>query len=148
MPDTRATPEPSPLPATPPATLAEDGPVVERTHRAVAERVQAPDHAGALEDAERIGEAADDERVVRIGLFADGRARYRATTCASLIAYAEAACEAIEAGVSPATLDAGALCARVAGVHPGHLDRAALVAGAVRAASPIPFTGAERASIR
>jgi hypothetical protein len=82
-----------------------------------------------------VGEArGEDGRVVRVGVFADGRVRFRATTCASLIAYAEVACEALEAGVAPASLDANGLRARVAGVHPTHLERAALVAAAIRAA--------------
>ena len=72
--------------------------------------------------------------MVRLGVFADGRARFRASACASLIAYAEVACEALEAGVPAARLDAPALRARVAGVHPAHLERAALVAAAIRAA--------------
>jgi hypothetical protein len=99
--------------------------------RTVSEYVEAPRHAGPLHGATRLGEAAADGRLVRIGLFPDGRSRYRATTCASLIAYAEAACEALEAGVAPAHLDAAALRARVRGVHPVHLDRAALVATAL-----------------
>lgn len=105
----------------------------------MAELVAAPEHGGGLEGAERIGEAADDERLVRIGVFADGRARFRATTCASLIAYAEVACRSLEAGTSPDALDARALRGRVAGAHPDHADRAALVAAALRAAFPVPF---------
>jgi hypothetical protein len=62
------------------------------------------------------------------------RARYRATTCASLIAYAEAACVLLEAGRAPAALAAVDLHGAVTGVHPGHRDRADLVAAAVRAA--------------
>jgi hypothetical protein len=104
--------------------------------RSVAECVDDPCHAGALEGAARHGEAAADGRLVRIGVFADGRARYRASTCASLIAYAEAACEMLEEGVAPSRLDAHALRSRVSGVHPGHLERAALVAAALRAAFP------------
>jgi hypothetical protein len=100
----------------------------------VADCVERPAHAGALEGASRVGEASAGGRLVRIGLFPDGRARFRATTCASLIAYAEVACEAIEAGVPPARLDAAVLRARLAGVHPLHLERAALVAAAIRAA--------------
>jgi hypothetical protein len=96
--------------------------------------VDAPAHAGPLDGAARVGEARGDGRVVRIGLFADGRARFRASSCASLIAYAEVACEALEGGVPPGALDAGALHARVAGVHPSHLERAALVLAALRAA--------------
>ncbi len=103
--------------------------------RTVAECVASPAHAGALEGASRVGEAAEDGRVVRVGLWragaADVRARFRASSCASLIAYAEVACEALEAGLRP---DAAALRSLLRGVHPGHLDRAELVAAAVRAA--------------
>jgi hypothetical protein len=104
-------------------------------HRTVAERVEAPAHAGALEGAARVGEARGQrERVVRIGVFTDGRVRFRATSCASLIAYADAACEALEAGAPWRALDAPAVRALVAGVHPSHLERAALVAAAIHAA--------------
>jgi hypothetical protein len=108
----------------------------ESVRRSVAQCIDAPAHAGPLQGAVRVGEAAKDGRLVRIGVFADGRARFRATTCASLIAYAEVACEALESGVSPADLDAGAIRSRVSGIHPEHLERAALVAAAVRAAFP------------
>lgn len=102
--------------------------------RTVAECIGAPAHAGALDGAPRVGEAARDGRIVRIGIWPGGaavRARFRASTCASLIAYAEVACEAIEAGERA---DAAALRAALRGVHPQHLDRAELVAAAVRAA--------------
>ena len=102
--------------------------------RAVAECIDAPAHAGPLGGAARVGEAAAEGRIVRLGVWRDGdavRARFRASACASLIAYAETACEALEAGARP---DAGALRALVLGVHPRHLDRADLVAAAVRAA--------------
>jgi hypothetical protein len=102
--------------------------------RTVAGCVDAPDHAGPLDGAASVGAAARDGRIVEIGVFRDGRARFRATTCASLIAYAEVACAALESGVAPAALDAAALQERVTGVHPDHLERAALVAAAVRAA--------------
>lgn len=102
--------------------------------RTVAECLDAPAHAGPLEGALRVGEASRDGRLVRIGLFADGRARFRATTCASLIAYAEVACEAMEAGLRAEARDARAIRARVRDVHPRHRSRAALVAAAVRAA--------------
>ena len=108
--------------------------------RRVADYLDAPGHAGRLDGAARLGEAAGDGRIVRIGLFPDGSARFRASSCASLIAYAEAACEAIEAGFAPGRLDAAALRSRVAGVHPMHRDRAALVAAAVADA----FTEEER----
>lgn len=100
----------------------------------MAECVDVPAHAGSLAGAERVGEAADGGRIVRIGVWSRGagaRARFRASTCASLIAYAEVACAAIEAG---APADAGALRSLVLGVHPLHRDRADLVAGAVSAA--------------
>jgi NifU-like protein involved in Fe-S cluster formation len=104
----------------------------------VAECLADPAHAGALEGATRLGEAAEDGRVVRVGLWTSAgrvvRARFRATTCASLVAYAEIACEALEAGLTPAALDAATLRARLAGVHPIHLCRADLVAAAVRSA--------------
>jgi hypothetical protein len=96
--------------------------------------VDDPAHAGPLDGAARLGEAAGDGRVVRIGVFASGptpRVRFRASTCASLIAYAEVACRELEAGRRP---DAAALRALVRGVHPVHHDRAELVAAAVRAA--------------
>jgi hypothetical protein len=102
--------------------------------RTVAECVEAPRHCGAVDGAARVGEAHAQGRIVRLGVFADGQARYRATTCASLIAYAEVACEALEAGVPAAALDAAGLRARVAGVHPLHLERATLVAAAISAA--------------
>jgi hypothetical protein len=102
--------------------------------RTVAQCLADPAHAGPLEGALRVGEGARDGRVVRIGLWRDGagvRARFRATSCASLIAYAEVACAALEAGAVP---DAPALRAAVGGVHPAHEERADIVAAAVRAA--------------
>jgi hypothetical protein len=45
--------------------------------------VDAPKHAGRLDGVVRLGEAARDGRLVRVGVFADGRARFRATACAS-----------------------------------------------------------------
>lgn len=105
--------------------------------RSVAECVDGAAHAGPLDGASRIGEAVAGGRLVRIGVWEGGRrprARFRATTCASLIAYAEVACEALEAGVASSSLDPAALRARVRGVHPSHLERAALVAAAIRAA--------------
>jgi len=106
--------------------------------RRVADLVFAPDRSSPLDGATSVGQAGDATMLVRVGLWLDGervvRARWRATTCPALIAYAESACEALEDGAPPATLDAAALHARVAGVHPIHHDRAALVAAAVRAA--------------
>lgn len=100
----------------------------------MAECLDNPAHAGPLEGALRVGEAAREGRMVRIGLWRhDGgvRARFRATSCASLIAYAEVACAALEAGAVP---DGPALRAALRGVHPMHEERADLVATAVRAA--------------
>jgi hypothetical protein len=103
----------------------------------VADRIAQLRHAGPLDGADAVGEAAGGERLlVRVGLWLDAgrvtRARFRATTCASLLAYADAACEALEAG---APLDAPpALRARVSGVHPVHHERADLVVAAVHRA--------------
>ena len=104
--------------------------------RTVPELVESAVHAGDLAGADAVGEATGGMRlVVRIGIWvADGRdvrARIRATTCASLIAYAEAACTFLEAGTHPVALDADLLRRAVEGVHPVHLDRASLVAAAV-----------------
>ncbi len=105
-----------------------------RRPRSVGDCLADPAHAGALDGASRVGEATQDGRVVRIGVWSgpgETRARFCATSCASLIAYAEVACEAIEAG---APVDAGALRAALRGVHPEHQERAELVAAAARAA--------------
>jgi NifU-like protein involved in Fe-S cluster formation len=112
--------------------------------RTVAERVAEPRWSGSLDGADAVGEAAGGIRlVVRIGLWrgegrrGEGRivrARFRASTCASLLAYADAACALVEAGALPEKLEASALRTAVAGVHPGHHDRAELVAAAMRAA--------------
>jgi hypothetical protein len=100
----------------------------------VADCIADPAHAGSLEGARRVGSVSWDGRLVQIGVWLDGgavRARFRASACASLIAYAEVACQAIEAG-EPA--DGAALRAALRGVHPEHLERADVVAAAVRAA--------------
>jgi hypothetical protein len=106
--------------------------------RTVAECLAAPAHAGPLDGASCVGRAAREGRLVEVGLWIAGarvlRARFRATTCASLIGYAEVACEALEASVPPRALGAAALRERLAGVHPAHLDRSELVAAALRAA--------------
>jgi NifU-like protein involved in Fe-S cluster formation len=107
--------------------------------RTVAEHVADPRHAAALQGAAAVGEAAGGDRlVIRVGLWLEGgrvvRARYRASTCAALIAYAEAACALVEAGASAERIDERVLRAAVTGVHPVHHDRAVLVAAAVRAA--------------
>lgn len=105
--------------------------------RTVAEHVEDPRYAGPIGDAPLAGEAAGPPRLlVRLGLWIDregrvSRARYRATTCASLIAYAEAACALAEAGADLRALDARRLRGAVAGVHPVHHDRADLVAVAL-----------------
>jgi hypothetical protein len=95
-----------------------------------------PAHGGALAGAARVGEAALGGRRVRVGLWLDGarvvRARFMASTCPALVAFAEAACRALEAGASD--LSADALLQRVRGFHPAHRDRAAAVVVAVRRA--------------
>ncbi|MGC3999212.1 MAG: hypothetical protein QM767_17950 [Anaeromyxobacter sp.] len=108
--------------------------------KTVADRLSALHRAAPLEGAASIGEAWGGERLhVRVGLWLDRgrvvRARYRATTCASLLAYAEVACEQLEAGAPPASVTAAGLRAALRGVHPVHHDRAELVAGAVHAAA-------------
>ncbi len=106
----------------------------------VADRVYAPRYSAPLEGADRVGVGSREGRTVHIGVWFRGgqviRARYRATTCASLIAFAEVACGLLESGVAPAELDAPRLRARLTGVHPLHQDRAELVAEAARAAAP------------
>ncbi|GAO02916.1 DUF732 domain-containing protein [Anaeromyxobacter sp. PSR-1] len=111
--------------------------------RSVADLVSDLRHAAALDGAARTGQAEGGERLrVRVGLWpgrgAARRARFRATTCASLLAYAEAACALLEAGTPPGELTPALLRAQVTGVHPVHLDRADLVAAAVRAAAAEP----------
>ncbi len=102
--------------------------------RAIADLVADPRYAGRVDGAALVGEAAGGDRLlVRVGLWLDAhgrisRARYRATTCASLIGYAEAACALAEAGESPEAMGAERVRAAVAGVHRLHRDRADLVA--------------------
>lgn len=100
----------------------------------VAEHLAHVRYAGSLEGADGVGEGARAERrlVVRVGLWLDARgavvrARYRASSCAALIAYAEEACGLAERGGAEA-VSPGRLRASVSGVHPIHHDRAELVA--------------------
>jgi NifU-like protein involved in Fe-S cluster formation len=103
----------------------------------VSELVEDARHGGRVAGASRVGVAAADGRIVRVGLWrapsgAVVRARFTATTCASLVAYAEAACRLVEANALAGARDLAALLrASVAGVHPRHLDRADLVAAAL-----------------
>jgi len=104
--------------------------------RTVADRVAETAHAGATKGADAVVEAIADGRTVRIGLWADAagrvrRARFRATTCAALIAYADLACELLESGEPPERIDAARLREALPGVHPAHRDRAELVARAL-----------------
>ncbi len=104
--------------------------------RTVADRVSRALHAGATEGADAVVEAVADGRMVRFGLWAgaSGRvrqARFRATTCAALIAYADLACELLESGQPPERIDSRMLREALPGVHPAHLDRAELVARAL-----------------
>jgi NifU-like protein involved in Fe-S cluster formation len=105
----------------------------------VADHLQDPRHAAPLAGADRIGQASADGRTVQVGLWLERgavvRARFLASSCASLIAYAEVACALLEAGLPPAALDAAALRSELAGVHPAHLCRAELVAAATQAAA-------------
>ncbi|HET9596517.1 MAG TPA: hypothetical protein VFP65_13090 [Anaeromyxobacteraceae bacterium] len=112
--------------------------------RTVADHLADLRFSAPLDGAARTGEARSGARlVVRLGLWlgegeAVVRARYRASTCAALLAYAEAACALLEAGEPPAGLGPGRLRAAVRGVHPVHLDRADLVARALAAAAAHP----------
>lgn len=106
----------------------------------IAELLGAPSRGGALDGADRLGEATGGARlVVRIALWLDGvgrieQARFKATTCASLVASAEAACRLLEDGFDPATLDGAVLRAHLDGLHPIHEDRTDLVARALHRA--------------
>lgn len=106
------------------------------SRRNVADRVSEAPHAGPTEGADAVVEALADGRRVRIGLWADEegrvrRARFRATTCAALIAYADLACELLESGEAPEQIDGGRLRQALPGVHPAQHDRADLVARAL-----------------
>ncbi len=109
----------------------------------VADHLADPRHAGDPSGAAGLGEASSgDGLVVRLGLWRAGhggvvRARFRATSCAALIAYAEAACRLAEAGTLGPDL-ADRIRGAVAGVHPRHLGRADLVALALRRALAAP----------
>jgi hypothetical protein len=108
--------------------------------RRVADHVSDPCHAAPLDGAAAIGEAAGGDRLlVRVGLWMEGgrvvRARYRASTCAALIACAEVACVLLEAGTPALEVTGSALRGALDGLHPIHHDRADLVAAAVRAAA-------------
>jgi hypothetical protein len=121
------------------------------TPHTVAEHLAHLRHAGALDGADHVGEASGGQRLlVRVGLWLDGagrvaRARYRATTCAALIAYAEAACALAEERGGGA-LGPERLRRMVRGVHPVHRARADLVALALaRALASAPRRTQERA---
>jgi NifU-like protein involved in Fe-S cluster formation len=106
----------------------------------VADHLQDPRHAAPLLGADLVGQASEEGRTVQLGLWLEGGkvtvARFRASSCASLIAYAEVACTLLEAGLSPKALDAGVLERELSGVHPSHRRRAEIVARAARAATP------------
>jgi len=104
--------------------------------RTVADRVSEALHAGPTKGADTVVEAVADGRMVRIGLWAGAagrvrRARFRATTCPALIAYADLACELLESGEAPERIDAARLRDALPGVHPVHHDRAELVGRAM-----------------
>ncbi|HYG66136.1 MAG TPA: iron-sulfur cluster assembly scaffold protein, partial [Anaeromyxobacteraceae bacterium] len=84
------------------------------TLRTVADHVAEPRCVGSLDGADGVGEATGGLRLlVRIGVWREGgratRARFQASTCASLIAYADAACALVEAGADPEGIDAARL---------------------------------------
>lgn len=102
----------------------------------VAARVANPIHGGELSGAASCGQArGGTDLIVRIGLWwRDGhieRARWKATTCPALMAYAELACERLESGQRA---DAASLREHLQGVHPVHYPCADLVARAIDSA--------------
>lgn len=109
--------------------------------RTVGDLVSHPVHAGDVREAPLRGQAARPDRlVVWLGMWpgaqgAPTRARFQATTCASLLAFAELTCELLEDGTAPDAIDAALLLGRLEGVHPQHRDRADLVVEALRAAT-------------
>ena len=104
-----------------------------------ADLVADPKHAGSLEGALHSGEAAGEGRLVRVGLWLEGervvQARFKATTCATLLVVAEAACRLLEAGADPRSFGAPDLRRVLIGLPPFHEDRLELVARAVRTAA-------------
>jgi hypothetical protein len=100
--------------------------------------IAAASHGGELAGAAAVGRSADAEgRLVEIGLWPGPvpRARFKATSCAGLLAFAELACRLVESGVPAERLDAAALRAGLTGLHPAHAGRANLVAQALSRAS-------------
>ena len=108
-------------------------------------------HGGSLDGASAIGEAVGEPHlIVRVALWRDTlghitQARWRANTCATLIAYAELACDLIENGIALDEISSERLQAGVLGVHPQLRERADLVARAVRETQAISSrTGGSR----
>lgn len=100
--------------------------------------IASADHGGDIAGAAAVGCSTDPEgRRVELALWpgTPPRARFMATSCAGLLAFAELACRLVEAGVPPARLDAAALRAGLTGLHPAHAERADLVAQALSRAS-------------
>jgi hypothetical protein len=116
--------------------------------RRISSLLDDPPHAGLLDGASLTAHA-ELGGIVRIGLWLDGegrvtRARFRATSCPALVAYAEAACALAEGERLRRAPTAEELRAAVAGVHPVHRDRAGAVALAFeRALSTTSFPPAE-----
>ena len=79
--------------------------------RSVGDLVSHPIHAGDVREAPLRGQASRPDRlVVWLGLWpgapgAPTRARFKAATCASLLAFAELTCELLEDGAAPETID-------------------------------------------
>jgi len=111
--------------------------------RTVGDRVRTTRWSAPTGDADACAEGTrpDERLVLRVGLWVEGgtvaAARFRATTCATLLALADAACEWAEgrpvaevAAVAPPVL-----LALLPDVPEGRRDRASLVAAALRAAA-------------
>jgi hypothetical protein len=98
------------------------------------------EHATSLDGAQLRGRAFDlERRAVELGIWLDEegrvvRAAWRATTCVALMACAERTCQLLEEGRAPSALDAIAIARYIDDLHPAQLDRAHLVARALRTA--------------
>ena len=120
--------------------------------RRVSELIGDPAHRGQLDGATCVGEA-ELGGIVRIGLWFDAsgairRARFRATTCAALVAYAEAACALAEGEARARAPSAERIRAAVTGVHPAHhalADAVALAFTRALAKQPTAASPQERA---
>ena len=105
----------------------------------MAERLANLCHQGALHGSTVSAEASRAGRhFVQVGLWIDGerirRARFMASDCEALNAYADLACQLIEAGVPIEAIDVRRLCRHLPGFDPVDETCAELVVEAFRSA--------------